>query len=446
MSTATVKMSAMAEREYRQQVYDHRLRDLVRQTGDIGVATDLGVPRSTATGWLRRDLQSVVSIDVLDLAEPDLHAEILKLRRRVRVLSAIVGLLRTVVRVSDCCLDRVDVSDRTTRATLLRAAERARKVFPASAVLKILRISSSRYGAWIRAEQGCELEGHAACPRSMPNQLTPDEVHVIQAMVTSDGYRHVPTGRLAVLAQRMGNVFASPSTWYRLVRDREWRRPRHRQHPASPKVGVRAKVADEVWHIDASAVRLVDGSKVWMHAVIDNFSRRILAWRVSERFEIANAVDVLKEAVSNAVSTDGRPKVMADGGIENFNAGVDELVDGGLLGRVRALVDVRFSNSMIESWWSTLKHQWLFLHRLETVAAVRRHVAFYVPEYNATIPHAAFSGQTPDEIYFGRGGEISAKLETGKRAARERRLAVNRAAWCERCRDVPGTVSQGAAA
>jgi len=53
---------------------------------------------------------------------------------------------------------------------------------------------------------------------------------------------------------------------------------------------------------------------------------------------------------------------------------------------------------MIESWWSKLKHQWLFLHRLETVAAVRRHVAFYVPEYNATIPHAAFLGQTPDEI------------------------------------------------
>ncbi len=303
----------MAERQYRQQVYDHRLRDLVRRTGDFGLATDLGVPRSTAAGWLRRDLKSVVSIDVLDMAEPDLHAEILKLRRRVRVLSTTVGLLRTVVRVSGCSLDRVDVSDRTTRTTLLHSAERARKVLPSRAVLKILGISSSRYGAWIRAEQGCELQDHAACPRSTPMQLTPEEVRVIQAMVTSDGYRHVPTGRLAVLAQRMGNVFASPSTWYRLVRDRGWRRPRHRQHPASPKVGVRAKVPDEVWHIDTSAVRLVDGSKVWLPAVIDNFSRKILAWRVAERFEITNAVAVLEEAVRNAVSADGPPQVMADG-------------------------------------------------------------------------------------------------------------------------------------
>ena len=442
----TAKMLAMAEREYRQQVYDHRLRDLVRRTGDLGIAIDLGVPRSTAAGWLRSDLQPVVSMDVLDTAETDLLAEILKLRRRVRVLSVIVGLLLAVLRVAGCRLDRVDMSDRTTRTRLLRAAERARAVLPAGAVLKILGISFSRYGAWSRAEQGCELDDHAACPRSMPNQLTPDEVRVIQAMVTSDRYRHVPTGRLAVLAQRMGNVFASPSTWYRLVRDREWRRPRHRQHPASPKVGVRAKAPDEIWHIDTSAVRLVDGSKVWLHAVIDNFSRRILAWRVAERFEIANAVAVLEQAVRNAVSADGHPKVMADGGVENFNGEVDDLVDRGLLSRVRALVDVRFSNSVIESWWSKLKHGWLFLHRLETVAAVRRHVEFYVPEYNGTIPHAAFSGQTPDEIYFGKGEGIPAKLEAGKRAARDQRLALNRAVWCERCRAIAGTVSQDAAA
>ena len=96
--------------------------------------------------------------------------------------------------------------------------------------------------------------------------------------------------------------------------------------------------------------------------------------------------------------------------------------------------------------WSKLKHQWLFLHRLETAAAVRRYVEFYVAEYNATIPHAAFSGQTPDEVYFGTGEGIPAKLEAGKQAARSRRLKVNRATWCERCRDLPGSVMQGVAA
>ena len=47
---------------------------------------------------------------------------------------------------------------------------------------------------------------------------------------------------------------------------------------------MRASKPDEIWHIDTSSVRLVDGTKVWLHAVIDEFSRKILAWRVAERF------------------------------------------------------------------------------------------------------------------------------------------------------------------
>ncbi|MBI5505538.1 MAG: hypothetical protein HY899_12105 [Deltaproteobacteria bacterium] len=56
----------------------------------------------------------------------------------------------------------------------------------------------------------------------------------------------------------------------------------------------------------------------------------------------------------------------------------------------------------------------MFLRRLDPAAAVRRYVEFYVTEYNATIPHVAFSGQTPDEIYSGRGAEIPAKLDAGR--------------------------------
>ena len=100
-------------------------------------------------------------------------------------------------------------------------------------------------------------------------------------MVTSPEYRHVPTGTLAVLAQRLGTVWASASTWYRLVRRYGWRRPRLRVHPAKPKIGLRTTRPDEMWHIDTTVIRLLDGTRAYLHAVIDNFSRRILAWRVS---------------------------------------------------------------------------------------------------------------------------------------------------------------------
>ena len=60
----------------RQQRYDHRLRELVRRSGDLTVATDLGVPPSTARGWLRSVPTAVVSLDVADLTELELRQEL----------------------------------------------------------------------------------------------------------------------------------------------------------------------------------------------------------------------------------------------------------------------------------------------------------------------------------------------------------------------------------
>ena len=93
-----------------------------------------------------------------------------------------------------------------------------------------------------------------------PHRLTPREVLAIKDMVTAPEYRHVPTGTLAVLAQRLGKVWASPSTWYHLVRKYGWRRPRLRVHPAKPKVGLRTTRANEIWHIDTTVIRLLDGN------------------------------------------------------------------------------------------------------------------------------------------------------------------------------------------
>ena len=95
--------------------------------------------------------------------------------------------------------------------------------------------------------------------------------------------------------------------------------------------------------------------------------------------------------------------LVVDGGGENFNCSMDELIEQGLLRRVLAQTEVRFSNSMIEAFWRVMKHQWLFLNSLDSAAAVRRHVSFYVAAHNAEVPHSAFKGQTPDEIYFGDG-------------------------------------------
>lgn len=103
----------------------------------------------------------------------------------------------------------------------------------------------------------------------------------------------------------MGKVFASASTWRRLVRSHKWRRGRQRVHPAKPKVGIRATKSNEIWHIDTSIVRLLDGSKAYLHAVIDNYSRRILSWKVASTFNPVATVEILLTASKGMV--DGKP-------------------------------------------------------------------------------------------------------------------------------------------
>jgi hypothetical protein len=106
--------------------------------------------------------------------------------------------------------------------------DRAREHVPLRALLRFLRVSPSRFHAWSRRKRACVLEDQSSCPRISPSRLTPSEVRVIKDLVTSPEYRYVPTGTLAVLAQRLGKVWASPSTWHRLVRRNGWRRPRLR--------------------------------------------------------------------------------------------------------------------------------------------------------------------------------------------------------------------------
>jgi transposase InsO family protein len=206
-----------------------------------------------------------------------------------------------------------------------------------------------------------------------------------------------------------------------------------RVHPEKPTIGIRASKPNEIWHIDATVIRLIDGTKAYLHAVIDNFSRRILAWMCSDRLEPGNTVTILLEAAKHVVPCADPPAVLVDGGVENFNSEVDELIESGLLERLLAMTDVMFSNSLIESWWRSLKHQWLFINSLDSVAGVEKLVAFYVREHNTEIPHSAFRGQTPDEMYFGTGDQVPDELEAARVARREARMKENRATSCSAC-------------
>ena len=185
-----------------QQRYDHRLRDLVQRTGDLTIATDLGVPRSTARGWLRAAPTVVVSLEVADLTEPELRQEVLKLRRRVEKLTALLRLALALLRTSGFTLTGARLPDGRAKLRILRAVDRARECIPLRAVLRFLRCVAESVpclapaAARVCARRSVVLSAHIAASTDAPRGPG-DRGHGHLARLPSRPDRHARRPRAA---------------------------------------------------------------------------------------------------------------------------------------------------------------------------------------------------------------------------------------------------------
>ena len=172
--------------------------------------------------------------------------------------------------------------------------------------------------------------------------------------------------------------------------DRSRAQERFCPYPAKPKIGIRARAPGELLHLDVTIIKLLDGTRAYLHAVIDNYSRRILSWRLEERLGSGGTCRILRESVLQLKNRPEQAVVVADYG-------------------------------------------WLYFHTLDSVAALRRLIEFSVTAHNEVMPHSAFQGQTPNEVFFGIGDEVPKRLAEARESAREKRVEANRAAGCGVC-------------
>jgi len=205
--------------------YDHRIKEQIVRVGDPNLFPELGIPRSTAVSWIRRGLGQVVSLDEEDNGERALRNRVAGLERRIAMLTAVLRLVLALLRVSGFKLELSRVAEAAGKRRLLGVIERARRCMPLSAALRVLRLSSARYHAWVRADDVCALDDRPSCPRSKPQRLTYGEGETIGDMVQSTEHRHMSIRGLALYAQRVGKVYADPGTWGKLIRERGWLRP-----------------------------------------------------------------------------------------------------------------------------------------------------------------------------------------------------------------------------
>ena len=189
--------------------------------------------------------------------------------------------------------------------------------------------------------------------------------------------------------------------------------PEHKVYPYLLR-GVAVTRPNQVWSTDITYIRLAHGF-AYLVAIIDWYSRRVLAWRLSNTLEAGFCVDCLDDALR----VHGRPAVFNTDQGSQFtstaftgvllDAGIDISMDG----RGRAL-----DNIFVERLWRTVKYEDVYIKGYASLPELLLGLTEYFVFYNGERPHQSLGYRTPDDVYrSGNGGGASIVDRFGDPAA-----------------------------
>jgi len=171
----------------------------------------------------------------------------------------------------------------------------------------------------------------------------------------------------------------------------------HPQHRIYPYLLRHLSIArpDQVWCADVTYIPMRRGF-LYLVAIMDWFSRKVLAWRLSNTMDADFCVAALEEAIA----CHGRPDIFNTDQGSQFTsfAFTTTLKDAG----IRISMDGRgrwMDNVFIERLWRSLKYECVFLSAFETGSQARCGIGSWIDYYNRRRPHSTFAGRTPDEVH-----------------------------------------------
>jgi len=154
---------------------------------------------------------------------------------------------------------------------------------------------------------------------------------------------------------------------------------------------------NQVWATDITYFPM-DKGFMYLVAIMDWYSRKILSWRVSNTLDPSFCVNALEEALSRL----GPPEIFnTDQGSQFTSNAFTQLLNDN---NVAISMDGRgrcHDNIFVERLWWTLKHQFIYLHSFGDGKALRRGLADWIQYYNFVRGHSSLDDKTPDEVYFG---------------------------------------------
>ncbi len=207
--------------------------------------------------------------------------------------------------------------------------------------------------------------------------------------------------------------------------------PEHKAHPYLLR-GLEIDRPNQVWSTDITYVRLARGF-VYLVAVIDWYSRKVLAWRVSNTLDSGFCVDCLRQAFQDF----GLPEIFnSDQGCQfTSEAFTGALKARGITismdGRGRAL-----DNIFVERLWRSVKHEDVYLRGYASVPELLLGLAAYFEFFNSERFHQSLGYLTPDEVYrTGSGGGARIVDKYGEKEASRTKTEVEPGQRCSAASD-----------
>jgi len=185
-----------------------------------------------------------------------------------------------------------------------------------------------------------------------------------------------------------------------------------------------------------SIIRLLDGTKIYIQSIIDNYSRLILSHHTSLNYGGLKTKNLIESAVlfsQENSAQNNSTQLLVDSGVENLNSNVDQVLSKHQIERKIAQIDIRQSNSMIKAFFRSLKNNYLYYQKLESFESVKKHVDKYIKDHNELIPHTAFKGETPLEKYSMNNAEQIEEMSKNNSLALLNRIQTNLASSCRHC-------------
>ena len=159
--------------------------------------------------------------------------------------------------------------------------------------------------------------------------------------------------------------------------------------------------ANQVWSTDISYIPMKRGF-VYLIAVIDWFSRRVLSWKLSITMDVSFCLEALDEALSKH----GKPEIFNTDQGSQFTS---EAFTGRLKKESIAIsMDGKgrwCDNVFVERFWRSIKYEEIYLHAYDSVSEARNRIGQYIQFFNSRRPHSSLQAQTPDQVYFNRPQE-----------------------------------------